>query len=598
MLLGILLLLSIPFYYLFYTNKNIRTKRKITINPDYNSNANNDPEQLIKNRYSRSKVPKDIDTIIIGSGIGGLSTASLLAQSGKKVLVLEQHYLAGGCTHSFVDKGTEHETGIHYVGSMNKYKPLFDLIGEDEIEWCQLGHENPDKFIYDEIVVDGEHYQFPAGKYNLINYLIEKFPEDKYGIREYFSLVEMAAKKNLFFNLKTAPYFLSVLYYYFNEIFGNTYNSFNNCTAEYIVNRYIKNPRLRKVLLGQFPDYGMLPKDASFFIHASIVNHYLEGGFYPKGGPSVIAKSIIKKINKHNGTVFVGEKVRNIIIENGIAKGVLMNNGDIIPSKNVVSAAGIRTTFETLINKLQVPKIYKNILSKVKPSVQHFYLFVNLDGTPEELNLPSNNFWIYPENPDTGESDYTELINGMLTDPVDSNSRVPAFLGFSCRKDTSWNERFPNKSNCVIITQVDYEYFKQWENERDIDYRRIKNEISIKILDTILYKYFPQTKGKVRDFDSATPLTTKFYLNSTHGESYGLEMNKYRAINCFDIRPKTPIKNLYLTGQDICTLGFTGALMSGVLTSNVMEEYDNLYDIYHSNNLVKDLINQYKNIEI
>ena len=598
MLLGILLLLSIPFYYLFYTNKNIRTKRKITINPDYDSNANNDQEQLIKNRYSHSKVPKDIDTIIIGSGIGGLSTASLLAQSGKKVVVLEQHYLAGGCTHSFVDKGTEHETGIHYVGSMNKYKPLFDLIGEDEIEWCQLGHENPDKFIYDEIVVDGEHYQFPAGKYNLINYLIEKFPEDKYGIREYFSLVEMAAKKNLFFNLKTAPYFLSVLYYYFNELFGSTYNSFNNCTAEYIVNRYIKNPRLRKVLLGQFPDYGMLPQDASFFIHASIVNHYLEGGFYPKGGPSVIAKSIIKKINKHNGTVFVGEKVRNIIIENGVAKGVLMNNGDIIPSKNVVSAAGIRTTFETLINKLQVPKIYKNILSKVKPSVQHFYLFVNLDGTPEELNLPSNNFWIYPENPDTGESDYTELINGMLTDPVDSTSRVPAFLGFSCRKDTSWNERFPNKSNCVIITQVDYEYFKQWENERDIDYRRIKNEISIKILDTILYKYFPQTKGKVRDFDSATPLTTKFYLNSTHGESYGLEMNKYRAINCFDIRPKTPIKNLYLTGQDICTLGFTGALMSGVLTSNVMEEYDNLYDIYHSNNLVKDLINQYKNIEI
>jgi len=139
---------------------------------------------------------------------------------------------------------------------------------------------------------------------------------------------------------------------------------------------------------------------------------------------------------------------------------------------------------------------------------------------------------------------------------------------------------------------VDYEYFKQWENARDIDYRRIKREISIKILDTILYKYFPQTKGKVSDFDGATPLTTKFYLNSTNGESYGLEMNKYRALNCYDIRPKTPIKNLYLTGQDICTLGFTGALMSGVLTSNVMEEYDNLYDIYHGNNLVKDLINQ------
>ena len=118
MLLGILLLLSLPIYYVFYIKRNKRKKRKITINPDYNSN--NDPEQLIKNRYARSKIPQDIDTIIIGSGIGGLSTASLLAQSGKKVLVLEQHYLAGGCTHSFADKGTEHETGIHYVGSMEK----------------------------------------------------------------------------------------------------------------------------------------------------------------------------------------------------------------------------------------------------------------------------------------------------------------------------------------------------------------------------------------------------------------------------------------------------------------------------------------------
>ena len=86
------------------------------------------------------------------------------------------------------------------------------------------------------------------------------------------------------------------------------------------------------------------------FIHASIVNHYAEGGYYPKGGPSVIAKSLIKKINKFGGQVLVAEKVRNIIIENNVAKGVLMNNGDIIPAKNVVSAAGIRTTFQTLVS--------------------------------------------------------------------------------------------------------------------------------------------------------------------------------------------------------------------------------------------------------
>ena len=83
----------------------------------------------------------------------------------------------------------------------------------------------------------------------------------------------------------------------------------------------------------------------------------------------------------------VGERVSNIIIENNV-RGVLMNNGDIIPAKNVVSAAGIRTTFQTLVSKTQVPPMYKTILKKIPPSCQHFYLFVNLDGTPESLNLP------------------------------------------------------------------------------------------------------------------------------------------------------------------------------------------------------------------
>ena len=553
-----------------------------------------DSDKILRKRYSKLKTPKDIDTVIIGSGISGLTTASLLAQTGKRVLVLEQHYLAGGCTHCFVDKKVEHETGIHYVGSIHKYKPLFDLIGEDTIEWCQLGHEDPETLVYDEIIVDDQSFKFPAGKDNLVNYLIEKFPEDKYGIREYFSLVEMAAKKDFFFKIKTAPYFVSLLYYYYNLIFGSTYISFNNYSAEYFTNRYIKNKTLRKVLLAQFPDHGMLPKDASFFIHASIANHYLYGGYYPKGGTSVIAKSIIKKINSLGGAVLMGEKVSNIIIEDNVAKGVLMANGDIIPCKNVVSAAGVNTTFNTLINKNQVPKIYKRILKNVPPSVQHFYLFVNIDGDAEELNLPSHNLWIYPTDKETGESDFEKLIEGMKTDPTDANNGVPAFMGFSCRKDTSWKERFPNKSNCVIITQVDYDYFKQWENWHDIDYRRIKNEICLKILDSILYKYFPQIKGKVVNYDGATPLTTKFYLNSQHGESYGLQMNKYRSVYCIDLRPKTPIKNFYLTGQDVCTLGFTGALMSGVLTANVIEKYDNIYDLYMGNSVLKTLMENYR----
>ena len=86
-------------------------------------------------------------------------------------------------------------------------------------------------------------------------------------------------------------------------------------------------------------------------------------------------------------------------------------------------------------------------------------------------------------------------------------------------------------------------------------------------------------------------ITSQFYLNSIDGESYGLDMNYYRLTQAIDIKPKTDIKGLYLTGQDVCTLGFTGALMGGVLTANVVAGYDNILDIILGNNIVRDLYN-------
>ena len=82
------------------------------------------PRQSLPNRdrYSRKKVPPASDAIVIGSGMGGLSCAALMARAGRRVLVLEQHYIAGGATHAFKDGGYEFDTGVHYVGNIDKRK--------------------------------------------------------------------------------------------------------------------------------------------------------------------------------------------------------------------------------------------------------------------------------------------------------------------------------------------------------------------------------------------------------------------------------------------------------------------------------------------
>ncbi len=88
-------------------------------------------DQVLKQGFNQSKVPDNLDAIVIGSGIGGLSSAAVLAKAGQKVLVLEQHDQAGGCCHTFIDKGYEFDVGLHYVGKMvdgQMDKTLFDQV--------------------------------------------------------------------------------------------------------------------------------------------------------------------------------------------------------------------------------------------------------------------------------------------------------------------------------------------------------------------------------------------------------------------------------------------------------------------------------------
>ena len=585
MLIGLLFKLFLVTYipyilYIAYQKKNY-SKDRIS-NRSFLKYVKNDDHT--KNRYTKSKVPSNIDVIVVGSGIGGLTTAGLLSKFGKKVLVLEQHYIAGGTTHSFEDKGVEHETGLHYIGNIRKRKKILDLITYNPIYWCKLGWERGDgREVYDEIYVGEDKYEFEAGESNIIDYLHGRFPDTpKSNIAKYFELIKKASKKDLFFISKVIPYrFISYIF----TLFDSEYKYYCETSAYDVVKTLIDDEELISVLFGQFGDYGITPKKASFFIHASIVNHYLDGGWYPRGGTGVIANEICKTIVQHGGEVLVGKKVKNILMKNDKVYGVKMENGDEILCDTVVSGAGLRTTFTKLVEPSEKTKIYENMLDNMPPSVQHMYCFVKLDGNPQKLNLKSCNYWIYPHG------DYDRLVDEFLEDP--SNAPMPLFMGFSCMKDSEWSDKYPGCSNAIILTIAKKEWFDAWEDtrcmKRGSDYEYFKNQIGDRMLEEGLFRFYPELRDKVLEKSIGTPLSTQFYLNASEGESYGLDMNFYRLTKAIDLKPRTNIEGLYLTGQDICTLGVTGAMMGGVLTANVVAGYDNMIDIVLGNSIVRDL---------
>ena len=124
------------------------------------------------------------------------------------------------------------------------------------------------------------------------------------------------------------------------------------------------------------------------------------------------------------------------------------------------------------------------------------------------------------------------------------------------------------KALCTA-SSTDYAIFKQWETKewkkRGQEYEDLKERYTQRLLQK-LFEQMPQLREKVDYYELSTPLSTKHFVNYKHGEIYGLEHSPER-FESRAIHVKSPIKNLYLTGQDIVSCGIAGALLSAVVTS-------------------------------
>lgn len=512
-------------------------------------------------KYSPGLCKQNYDAIIIGSGLGGLTTAVLLAQSGKKVLVLERHYVPGGFTHSFKREGYEWDVGVHYVGKMNDAEtPLrkaFDYITEGKLKWGMMDA------VYDKAIIAGKEFRFVVGEENQLNQFIEYFPKEEKAIRIYFDKIKkFASGTAMFFGEKSMPPFLSNFLGYFLR---KKFNSYSDKTTYDFLRSITGNEELISVLCAQCGNYGLAPKKSSFAIQAMIADHYADGGSYPLGGAKEIFNTIAEVIYKNGGEIAITAEVKEIVLKNGTAVGVEMKSGEKIFAKKIISNAGARNTFTKLLpnyNEHLVP--IKNDLAKIKPSACHICLYVGLNASDKQLQLPKSNYWVY--NSFDFDGDYEKHIHNMNLEPP------LYYISFPSARDSQWSGTHPDKSTIQVIVACSYEWLEKWKEtnwmKRGDDYLKFKTGFEEKLLKK-LYEIVPQVKGYVDVCEVSTPLSTKHFSNYGNGEIYGLEHTPER-FRLKWLRPQTPVKNLFLTGQDTLTVGLGGALFSGVITASVI----------------------------
>ncbi|XP_058263290.1 inactive all-trans-retinol 13,14-reductase-like isoform X1 [Hemibagrus wyckioides] len=533
--------------------------------------------KILKQGFRKEKVPENLDAIVIGSGIGGMTAAATLAKLGKRVLVLEQHDQAGGCCHTFTEKGFEFDVGLHYIGQLHEnslLKVIMDQITEGQLQFVKL-----DKHFDTLVIGSGEKirkYTIYSGKTEMEEHLKAQFPDDTKAVEEFFKIMKISARKTPFLAaLKLIPQWMA-LFLLKSGIADLCSSIFRlvgtNATA--LANSLTSNKDLHIIFNYFF--YGVPPKQSSSVINALLLHHYKRGAYYPKGGASEIPFHITKVIQKYGGRVLVRAPVNRILVDNnGAAYGVTVKKDqeDVeVRAPVIISNCGVFNTFQKFLPAhIQTkPEIQKRV-NMMRPGRGCLLVFSGFDATQEELGINSTNTWLFKSN------DMDAIMDEFFSMGKDeAPDNIPMmYFTFPSAKDPTSKIRHPGKSCMTLLMMVKYEWFEEWKDtpvrKRGDDYLAYKMRFANSAFDWACSQ-FPKLRDKLVFQEVSTPLSNGHYLGSYLGAMYSAEQNleRFQVEAMARNRCDTPVKNLFITGQDVFSCGIAGALHGGLLCASTV----------------------------
>jgi len=492
------------------------------------------------------------DAIVIGSGIGGMTFASIMAQEKDwKVLILEKHWVCGGFTHSFSRPGGyEWDVGLHYVGDMGKDempRQIFDYISANKVKWQKMP-EDFEEFVYPDF-----RFKVPSNRKEYEQRLISLFPKEEKAIKTYFKDIKKAMSWfSKYLMAKSGPAAISGLVDLINRASQNLALS----TTENYLNRHFTDEKLKALLTSQWGDYGLTPKHSAFVIHAVVTSSYFNGAYYPIGGAASIAESIISVIKEKGGDCRVASEVDEIVLEQNRAVGVRLKSGQIIRAKYIISNTGAYSSYNKLFPQSVKFAFLQDLNTLAGQSLSSITLYLGFKDNPRKLGFEGENHWIFAAY--DHEKSFEQRASTFDFRPNNVYLSFPSLKNPSTKAHTA-----------EIITFADYAYFEKWQDKkwkkRGEDYEALKASIAKALLSFVDERY-PGFSEMLAYSELSTPLTVESFTGHHRGAIYGLPATPARFKKNY-LSPKSPIKGFYITGTDVASLGIVGAMMGGMTTA-------------------------------
>ena len=482
------------------------------------------------------------DVIVIGAGIGGLTSAALLSKAGLSVCVLEKEPHVGGYLAGFRRKHFIFDTAIHWL---NQYGPdglldkLFNAIGIDHpkaIEQQRIRRYKGENF----------DYLLTNQPDELRDQLIRDFPEERKGIERLFLKARQIGRsfKNynrIFRSEETMSFFqklknkLRLLEFAIPFI---PYLSFSGEKGlKKGLSRFFKNPKLQKIFSGEQEVLGcLIPIGWSYF-------HDFQSP--PKGGSQVIPQWLQYVINYYQNPVCLQCQVTRIMVENGRSTGLQFEKrGKIhtLQSKYIIAACDIETLYEKMLPPDAIPTALKKKLKKADLYSSSITVSVALDCTAESLGFNEELIHLVDEN-----QTFEDQSGG---DP--SRSEI-SIIAPSMRDKSLAPE---NQGTLTLYMPACMDYKNEWNTHLDIfgkrvrgeAYQQLKREVAEILISRVEQKLAPGLRAHILFYEVATPVTHWRYTGNKNGTMMGARPGRKNMKNKIS-HYRTPVKNLILGGH-------------------------------------------------
>lgn len=454
---------------------------------------------------------------VIGSGLGSLLCAYALSKKGGEVIVLEAASTIGGAMQTFPRKGSDgrvhhFDTGFHYVGAMGEgdsLRRLFDYFSLSSLPWKRL-----DGTCVEEIFLDGCIFRIPAGHAEANDYLSSLFPSEREGLSKYFSTLKDIGD-GIF------------------SVFSGEENPLLGVGAKDFIHSLIKDPLLRRIL-GGAPLRLETGPSLPLYTYAQIYDSFLRGGWRLPGGGKTIVDRLSESLESMGCVLRTASRVVSLLTEGTRVKEIVLGTGERLSVDYVVSG------------------MHPSLTASLVEGLRHSYVD-RLRGLENTIGTFSANVILRP-----GSISYINHSIHVLGEGFD-----PWKERGGCGKCLMIHS-YPEGDSLDLLSPMPYYEVSGWKDDRGPQYDLFK-ENTFRNLLSLAEEAIPNLSKSIDRYYLSTPLTWERYTGTPEGSSFGVKKDYRSPLTTF-ISPRTPLQNLFLTGQSLNLHGLLGVGMSSVLT--------------------------------